>query len=116
MTPTDLLESKSEVIDFGAGYKLVTVSRESKLLQIYGPNNEMASAPSLWHPFYTTMARAIKAERDERAAEMSRLREVLHIIAGANGSEGPYGGWNPEDLLKALRDLARNTLNAKVQS
>jgi hypothetical protein len=66
--------------------------------------------------FNINMARAnLDDVSPKLAAEVIRLREVLHIIAGANGSEGPYGGWNPEDLLKALRDLAQNTLTAEVE-
>jgi len=73
MTPTDLQKPEREFIDIGAGYEVATVGQGSTF-RIHGPNDEMVIvSPTFYHPFYTTMARAIKAEREANAARVIEL-------------------------------------------
>ena len=85
MTPTtDLQKPEREFIDIGAGYRVQTRGGGSTF-RILGPDRPYAIVTSDFdHPFYTTMARAIKAEREtlaarviELEAENKRLRDLL---------------------------------------
>jgi hypothetical protein len=110
-----------EYVEIGAGY-IVQTRGGGSTFRIRGPGKPYVIVTSEYdHPFYTTMARAIKAEREANAAEVLALRaENDKLRAAISWIEPPFIDSNTSEIEIRKRigfcvqDAKRAALTTKV--